>query len=228
MKWIESEWFERFRLGVKITLVAAALYVAYTFYVRSQLALVRPREAPVVDLHDDLYVHPKKSYVSDFESAKRRLAGTPLWVKEGYRWPYEPGGRLFEPLEKIVPGDVVSRGGSVYLVFEKDGKPARVAVGSPERVYVDEMFFIEDPRALYDHWTNETWAKVENHEVEAGMSEFQITFALGAGQLVRQSANAATRVVDYAACLPAGCEPIRVTYKRNVSQSIEPLQPADE
>ncbi len=228
MNWIESEWFERLRLLVKITLVAAVLYVGYTFYIRYRLAVVKPPEAPVIDLHDDLYVHPPKSYVSDFESAKRRLAGMPLWAKEGYRWVYEPGGRLLEPLEKIVPSDVVRRGGSVYLVFEKDGKPARVAIGSPERVYVDELFFIEDPRELYDHWTEEMWAKVESHEVESGMSEFQISFALGAGQLVRQSANATTRVVDYTACLPAGCEPVRVTYKRNVAESIEPIQPPNE
>ncbi len=228
MNWLESEWFERLRLLVKITLAAALLYVGYTFYVRYRLATVKPPEAPVVDLHDDLYVHPRKSYVSDFESAKRRLTGTPLWVKEGYRWTYEPGGRLFAPLEKIVPVDVVRRGGSVYLAFEKNGKQARVAVGAPERVYVDEMFFIEDPRELYDHWTEEMWAKVENHEVEAGMSEFQIAFALGVGQLMRQSANAATRIVDYTACLPAGCAPVRVTYKRNVAQSVEPIRPPDE
>ena len=92
MNWLESEWFERLRLLVKITLAAALLYVGYTFYVRYRLAAVKLPEAPVVDLHDDLYVHPRKSYVSDFESAKRRLTGTPLWVKEGYRWTYEPGG----------------------------------------------------------------------------------------------------------------------------------------
>lgn len=223
MHWMDSEWFERFRLVTKITLVAAVFYVAYTFYVRSRLAVVEPEQAPTVDLHDDLYVHPPKSYVSDLESAVRKLNGTPLWVKEGYRWVYEPGDRLFEPMEKIVPNNVIGRGDSVYLVFEKNGKPAQVAIGSPNRVYVDEMFFIKDPRELYDHWTDEAWAKIEKHEIEVGMSEFQIVFALGAGQLVRQSSSAATRMVDYTACEAAGCEPVRVTYKRNVSESIEPL-----
>ncbi len=223
MNWTDSEWFDRLRLAISIALVFAIVYVGYTFYVRSQLSIGELKKAPEIDLHDDLYVHPPKSYVSDFESAKRRLVDMPLWAKEGYRWQYEPGDRLFEPLEKIVPNDVIRRGDTVYLVFEKDGKPARIGIGSPERVYVDELFFIKDPRELYDHWSDEMWAKVDNHEVEAGMSEFQIAFSMGAGELVRQSANATTRLVEYAACEPFGCQPVRVTYKRNVAESVEPI-----
>ena len=43
------------------------------------------------------------------------------------------------------------------------------------------MFFIEDPHELYKHWPAEVWQKIDAHEVQAGMSELQASFAIGMG-----------------------------------------------
>ncbi len=55
------------------------------------------------------------------------------------------------------------------------------------------------------------------------MSEFQIAFALGAGQVTRSSTAGETRIVEYRLCESAGIAPVRVTYRNNVAQQIEPL-----
>ena len=146
-------------------------------------------------------------------------------MKEGYRWSYDPGERLFEPLERIVPKSVAVAGDEVRLVFDKDGHEASFVIGSPTRVFVDDIFFVKDPRELYDHWTEEMWLKAANGEVEVGMSEIQVGFALGVGEVVRQSPGAATRILEYKQCAEAGHDPVRVTFSYHVVKSIEALDP---
>ncbi len=222
----DSEWIYWVRLGIKVILVASALYVGYHFYERNRIAsLVLRQEPKKIELPADAFVFVPKSYVTDLESARRKIVGKPIWIKEGYRWSYEPGDRLFEPLERIVPTAAMVRGGEVNLLFEKDGRQASFAIGVPERVFVDDIFFVKDPREIYDHWTEEMWRKAAHGEAEVGMSEVQIGFALGVGELARRSPGGATRIVDYKRCQAAGCEPVRVTYKRHVAATIEPLSP---
>ncbi len=215
------------RLTVKVLVVVGALYMGYHFYERHRIANMefdhrpQPRQRA---LPADAFVFVPKSYVTDITSARDKLVGKPLWVKEGYRWPYEPGGRVFEPLERIVPTAVESRGGEALLVFEKDGKPARFRIGSPRRVFVDDIFFVEDPKEIYDHWSPDMWEAAAAGRVEPGMSEMRIGFSLGAGEVIRQSPGGATRVVDYKLCAAAGCDPVRVTYLDHVATEIEPLR----
>lgn len=226
-EWLDSEWMFWVRVSVKVGLVVALLYLGYHLYERNRIAnlTLGREEQPRVKLHKDLFAFIPKSYVSDLESAKRKLVGMPLWIKEGYHWSYQPGGQLFEPLERIVPRAVVVRDSGVALVFDKNGREAYILVGSPERVFVDDIFFIKDPREIYDFWTEQMWQQVESHEVEAGMSEIQISFALGVGQVVRQSPSTALRIVEYTACREAGLQPVRVTYQRYVAESIELIDP---
>ena len=222
----DSEWFYWVRLGIKVSLAVSAVYVGYHFYERHRIAnLVLRPEPKKIELPADVYVFVPKSYATDLESARRKLVGKPIWVKEGYRWSYEPGGRLFEPLERIVPTAAVVRGGEVNLVFERDGREASFVIGTPERVFVDDIFFVKDPREIYDHWTEEMWRKAANGEADVGMSEIQIGFALGVGEVIRQSPGGVTRIVDYKRCRAGGLEPVRVTYKRHVAATIEPLSP---
>ena len=220
-----SDWLVWARVTAKVLLVFGAIYLGYHFYQRHRLAnLEIDRPAPRQRaLPSDAFAFVPRSYVTDLESARRKLVGKPLWVKEGYRWPYEPGGRVFGPLERIVPSAVEARGGRAVLVFEKNGKPARFGIGSPQRVFVDDIFFVSDPREIYDHWTPEMWDSAAAGEVAPGMSEIRIGFALGAGEVVRQSPGGATRVVEYRLCAAAGLDPVRVTYLDHVATSIEPL-----
>ena len=226
MHWKESdaEWIFWARLAVKAALVIGALYVGYHFYERNRIAnMGREPAVRKVELPADLFSFVPKSYVTDLESARRKLVGKPLWVKEGYRWSYEPGGTLFRPIERIVPTAFATRGGEAVLLFQKDGNDASFPIGTPERVYVDDIFFVKDPREIYDHWTDEMWTEAASGAIDVGMSEIQIGLTLGVGEVARQSPGGTTRVVDYKQCRLAGLEPVRVTFRHHVAVGIEPL-----
>ena len=79
------------------------------------------------------------------------------------------------------------------------------------RFYFDEMFFLKDPRELYSHWPQEIWEAVERGEVREGMSETQISFAVGFGRPLRKETRAAggDRVEEYR---PPGRPPLIVTF----------------
>lgn len=217
-----KSWHEPVQIGLRVALVLAVLYVAAHFYARwTRPSLQRDEPAPIQRV-EDFYVHPPKSYVTNIPSAQK-LIGEPLWVIEGYRWRTEPGGRLLEPLERIVPTAIVRNGNEAVLRFERDGRTDGIAIGPPDRLYVDEMFFIKDPKSLYSHWPPETWTKVENHQAEIGMTEFQMTFALGAGETKRSSQRGDSRVVEYTLCEAAGLQPVRVTFRGGRAEQIEEL-----
>jgi hypothetical protein len=217
-----TRWTPLAGLTLKLTLVVAVVYVGGIFYERwSRPSLVRDKPASR-KIHPDLYVYPPKSYVTDFASA-RKLIGKPLWVKEGYRWIYEPGNRTLEPIERIVPSDVIRQGKEVRLRFEKEGRPYTLPVGVDGRFFVDEIFYIKDPRELWSHWPDEVWTDIAHHRVRVGMSEHQIVFALGAGNALRASPGSRTRIVDYRLGAEAGIDPQRVTYSDGVAEKIEKL-----
>lgn len=223
-RFMDSELFYWVRLAVKVSVVVGVLYVGYHFYERNRIAnLGREPEVKRIELPKDVFAFVPKSYATDLASARRKLVGKPLWVKEGYRWTYEPGGRMFGPIEEIIPTSVEARGGEAVITFERDGKEATFVIGTPERVFVDDIFFVKDPREIYDHWTEEMWAAAANGDVDIGMSEIQIGFALGMGEPVRQSPGGTTRIVDYRQCSEAGLDPVRVTYRHHVASAIEPL-----
>ncbi|MCY4534690.1 MAG: hypothetical protein OXB91_04960 [Bryobacterales bacterium] len=226
MRWKLSgeEWLFWFRLSLKVTLVVGAVYLAYHFYERHRIANMTIGEQPTKrSLPSDAFVFVPKSYATNLTSARERLTGKPLWIREGYRWTYQPGDVLFEPLERIVPLAFELRGREVVLLFEKAGERRSFVIGTPQRVFVDEIFFVKDPREIYEHWTDEMWDEAAQGVVATGMSEVRIGFALGVGQVVRQSPGGMTRIVDYKQCAAAGLDPVRVTYRDHVAESIEPL-----
>ncbi len=223
-KLTDSEWFFWVRLGIKVAVVFGALYVGYHFYERNRIASMgHEPQVKKVKLPEDVFAFVPKSYATDLESARRKLVGKPLWVKEGYRWSYQPGNRLFRPIERIVPTAFEVRGGDAVVIFKKDGREATFAIGSPERLYVDEIFFVKAPREIYSHWTESMWDAAKSGQVALGMTEIQVGFALGVGEVARQSPGGATRIVDYRQCREAGLQPVRVTYRHHVATAIEPL-----
>lgn len=226
MRWKLSggEWLFWFRLALKVTLVVGAVYLAYHFYERHRIANMTIGKQPTKrSLPADAFVFVPKSYATSLKSAREKLTGKPLWVREGYRWVHQPGDHLFEPLERIVPSAFEIRGGEVALLFEKAGERRSFVIGTPQRVFVDDIFFVKDPREIYEHWTDEMWDEAAKGVVATGMSEVRIGFALGVGQVVRQSPGGMTRIVDYKQCAAAGLDPVRVTYRDHVAASIEPL-----
>jgi len=214
------DWRGIVSVSLKIALVLAALYLGGDYLRRIWRTPLEREDTSKIKLHEDLYVHPPKSYISSFETAGK-LVGMDLWVMEGCRWPYEPGDRRFNPIEKVTPTRLFRQGEEVWIEFLADGKPARFRIGAAGRIFVDEVFYFKDPRQLYEHWSDEDWRKIEAHQLSEGMSEIQATFALGMGAVARQSGS--TRVVDFSACEALGISPVRVTFREGVADSIEPL-----
>lgn len=221
MAWQDQEWVTYVSLSLKIGLVFALGYVAYDYATRpsAEPAAQAQQEEP---LHEDLYVHPIPTNITRYATADR-LVGMDLWVKAGWTLAAEPGEQWLAPLEKLTPTRVFERGGDLWIGFERNGKPAELAVGKAGRVYVDDLFFAEDPRELYDHWSEESWEKVAAGEVSPGMSEFQAAFALGAGVPSRVSPGGATRVVNYRARENVDLPPLQITFVDGRAQTIEPL-----
>ncbi|MCG8648585.1 MAG: hypothetical protein MI861_02055, partial [Pirellulales bacterium] len=104
----------------------------------------------------------------------------------------------------------------------EDG-PCEIAISAGGRFYVDELFFIEDPRELFDDWPPEVWEKVAAHQVEPGMSEYQAAFALGVGIVRESSKDGRFRVVEYSACEKAGVKPVVIRYVDGDADTITPL-----
>ncbi len=220
---VAKPWVKTVGASLKVGIVLALLYLGVVYYQRwNRPSLERAKPAERV-IPADYYVYPPKSYVSDAESAKRRLLGQPLWVREGYRWIPEPGDKPLAPLEKIVPAKIVTRGEQALLEFEREGHMARLPVSAGQRFFVDDIFFLKDPKELYGHWPPEVWEKISRHEVEIGMTEHQVAFSAGAASVVRTSTDQTVRVVEYSARKSAGLAALRVTYRNDVAEKIEPL-----
>lgn len=217
-------------------LLAAGARLLWIFYQRRRPLPQKP-PAPTRTLHPDYFVHLPGAYVTDFQGAQR-LKGTVVWVRDGYRYahfPFDAGSRrtrrmgdppLLAPIEKITIQDVLrepagKRGvDQVNIVFESPGAepPTRsLTVGFCERpsdscrFYVDEIFFMKDPRQLYNHWTAEDWRAIEGHEAKPGMSETQVSFALGFGRTISGTniAGAGERTTEFR---PPGRAPVVVTF----------------
>ncbi len=219
----QSRWVEIARINLRVGLVLAVVYLGVTYYQRWTSAPIGPERKQTIKLHPDLYVFPPKSYVTDVASA-RKLIGKPLWVKEGYRWVYEPGDDTLGPLERLVPSGVKEKGEHVFLEFHKDGATRSVAIGRQGKFYIDDMFLLEDPRSLWDHWSEQDWDDIAKHKIRAGMSEYQVVFALGAGSTVQSSRHAKTRIVHYVLGSEKGVGPFRVTFRDTVVERFEPLE----
>jgi hypothetical protein len=141
-----------------------------------------------------------------------------LWTKEGWRWTVEPGDRLLAPLERVTPTRVYEQGDELRIAFEKDGEPASLVIGTGGRVFVDEIFYIEDPEELYSHWSEEDWRRIRNHETWVGMSEFQAIFSRGYGRPIDVSPGGATRIVEFPG--QPDTEPVVITFRDGAASEI--------
>lgn len=236
---------QRLQWVLVLLLVAATARTAYIFYQRHQDALEAERQKKAREIgfsNQDYYVTPKKLYPYDLKSAKQ-LTQQPVWVKEGFRYTYYPyngtskqvdfkhDAGLLGPIEKLAIKDVmtaipVGAGNrrQVMAVFQKDGKSYAVPIGyeadQQYKIYSDEMFFIEDPRALYKHWPADVWQSVEQHEVTPGMNEMQADFAIGMG-VPDAGDTSYSKTVRY----PNGGKPLVIVYHDGKAAEIKPGTP---
>jgi hypothetical protein len=225
---------QKIQLSLGAAMLIAGIRTAYILYERHEAE--QPEIKRELPLNADYYVIPKKLHPYDLPSAKE-LTKQPVWVKEGYRYTYYPyqdrhtdfkhEAGLLLPIEKLQIADVVtdtSPGNpgqrQVLAVFGRDGKSYAVPIGSVKgsdyQIYSDEMFYIQDPRELYKHWTAETWAAIEQHEVKPGMNELQADFAIGMGIPEQSSNPQLVKTVNY----PNGGKPLSITYRNGQAAEI--------
>jgi hypothetical protein len=225
-----------------VAFAIATLRAAYIFYQRHEDRVKAEQLAHAKEVgysNADYYVHPKKLYPYDLKSAKQ-LTQQPVWVKEGYRYTYYPydsarkqvdfthEAGLLLPIEQLAIKDIVTATPSgpgerrqVMAVFEKEGRSYAVPIGfeADEQftIYSDEMFFIEDPRQIYKHWSTDVWQSVEQHQVKPGMNEMQADFAIGMG--VPDAGDISyEKTVHY----PNGGKPLVVVYHDGKAAEIQP------
>ncbi|MEZ5391768.1 MAG: hypothetical protein R2724_02565 [Bryobacterales bacterium] len=213
----EKPWVPLVSLSLKVGLALALAYVAYDYFSRPDTGEEAAEQTQESPLQADLYVYPAKTNISTYETAQR-LVGMDLWTKEGWRWTVEPGDRLLAPLEKVVPTRVYEHDGELRIEFDKDDKKSWLGIGVGGRVFVDEIFFIEDPEELDGHWTEQDWERVRNHEAWTGMSEHQAIFSLGYGRPVDVSPNGKTRIVEFPGRPDA--EPVVITFRDGVASEV--------
>jgi hypothetical protein len=109
----------------------------------------------------------------------------------------------------------------VLACFVLEGKNYAAPIGAEKggdfRVYSDDIFFLEDPRDLYKHWPADVWKKIDAHEVQAGMSELQASFAIGLG-VPEGSGDYGSRTLRY----PNGGKPLAITFENDQVVQIKP------
>jgi hypothetical protein len=230
---------QKIQIALALAIAVAAVRTVYVLYERHAVnePALRQQSAPPLNL--DYYVTPRKLHPYDLKSA-RALTQQPVWVKEGYRYPYyryDRGSRrtdfghdagLLLPIERLEIKDVVTdaapnSGGQkqVMALFEKDAKTYAFQVGlikdGEYKIYSDQMLYIQDPRELYKHWPAEVWQSVEKHEVKPGMNELQADFAIGMGRPDQQD-DPSWKTVHY----PNGGSPMTITYRDGKAVQIKP------
>jgi hypothetical protein len=200
---MDPESSKKLQLLLAVAILIAAGRAGYIVYERHEAMKEEAKPKQEVAMKADNYVTPKKLRPYDLKSA-RQLTEQPVWVKAGYQltyYPYDPQKRKADfahaagtlpPLKKLSIEDVVTDTSpeapgakQVMAVYSLDGKHYAVPIGAQKesefKFYSDDAFFNEDPHDLYKHWPADVWSKIEAHEVQAGMSELQTSFAIGAG-----------------------------------------------
>jgi hypothetical protein len=231
------------RFVLFVGILVASARVVWIFWDRHQDQLreaeAEQKKVAASRLEADYYVVPRKLRAYDLKSA-RELTKQPVWVRDGYRYPYFPydsarqkadfrkSAGMLGPIERLEIKDVTtgvspdSPQRQVLAVFEKNGQMFVFSIGAIKGesyyIYADEMLFLEDPRELYKHWPAETWQAIERGEVQPGMNENQVTFAAGFGTPERASGSEA-RIVQY----PRNGRPLRVTYREGRVESVEAM-----
>jgi hypothetical protein len=238
---MDGDWRKRIQITLIVFTVLALARVGIIFYERNHEPDARkpqPASSSSYRVTLDDYVTPHKLFPYDLKSA-REVAGKTVWVRVGNQiayYPYSATSRrvdlahragLLAPLEKLEVKDVIAqdvRGQKqVMAVFTKTGKPEQYAVsvgkisaGSYD-FFINDVFFIDDPRQLYNHWPAEIWNAIDNHEVKPGMNELQASFAVGAN-LRASGGDYGNRTVQYI----HGDQSTMVTFSDNKATAVEP------
>jgi len=235
---IDPEFQKKLQIFLVVAIVLAGGRAAYIVYERREAMKEDAKPRQETALKADYYVSPKKVHAYDLKSA-RQFTEQPVWVKYGCQLTYYPydskrhkadfgheAGVLL-PLQKLAIQDVVTDvapqapgNKQVLACFSLDGKSYAVPIGAEKgsdfKLRADDIFFIEDPHDLYRHWPADVWKKIDAHEVQAGMSELQASFSIGAG-IPEGSGDYGSRTLHYA----NGGKPLVITFQNDKAVEIK-------
>jgi hypothetical protein len=236
---IDPEFQKKLQILMVAAIVIAGGRAAYVVYERREAMKEDAKPRQETALKADYYVTPKKLHAYDLKSAQP-LTEQPVWVKVGYQLTYYPYDRarhktdfgheagLLRPLQKLaiqnVVTDVAPRAPGIKQVmacFLLEGKSYAAPIGAVKggdfKIYADEIFFLENPRDLYRHWPADVWQMIDGHQVQAGMSELQASFAIGLG-VPEGSGDYGSRTLHYA----NGGKPLSIVFENNKAIEIKP------
>jgi hypothetical protein len=185
-----------------------AARVGYLWYERSRpLKLPASRQVTLRKVDPDYLVVIPRFKVVDMADAQT-LNGTTLWVKGGSKADFilvdskrhklvdEERLRL-PPMTEIQVSRVFEyvnadrKPREVFLGVIREGREFAVRIGlfddrlGIHRFDLDDLFYLQNPRQLYSHWTAETWLNVETHQIKPQMTYAQVALSLGIGALIR-------------------------------------------
>ena len=196
----------KFQLVLLVAFVLAGARTLWIFHERNTSSM--PEKPTVKERNEDDYVYLRPSHAHDLASSRAALKGNTVWVKAGNAVAYYPyaGGvvgkkqaGLLPPIAALAVKDVVMSGDQMMVVFNFNSPPAPSTPGTSTEdvltlaapigvvrhgdatIVIDDIFFLSDPHKLYNHWSKDTWASVERHEITQGMSEMQAQAAMGVG-----------------------------------------------
>lgn len=89
--------------------------------------------------------------------------------------------------------------------------------GSSYNFFTDEIFFYDDPHALYNYWGPAMWAHIEKHEAVLGMSENQAMMALG--QVITPHGDT---IGDRSVTYDNNGHPVTIDFEKNKAVKITP------
>jgi hypothetical protein len=236
---IDPEVQKKLQIFMIVAILLAGGRAAYIVYERHEAMKQDSRPKQESALQADYYVTPKKLHAYDLKSA-HELTQQPVWVKYGYQLTYYPYDRerrktdfaheagTLAPLQKLEIQDVVANVSpqapdvkQVMACFSLDGKGYAVPIGAEKgddfKLRSNDIFFLEDPHELYKHWPGDIWKKIDAHEVAAGMSELQASFAIGVG-VPQGSGDYGSRTLHYA----NGGKPLVIAFQNDKAVEIKP------
>jgi hypothetical protein len=235
---VDPEFQKKLQIFLAVAIVLAGGRAAYIVYERHEAMKEDAKPRQDTALKADYYVTPKKVHAYDLKSA-RQFTEQPVWVKYGYQLTYYPydskrhktdfghEAGVLSPLQKLAIQDVVTEvapqapgNKQVLACFSLEGKTYAVPIGAEKgsdfKLRADDIFFIEDPHDLYKYWPADVWKKIDAHEVQAGMSELQASFSIGAGG-PEGSGDYGSRTLHYA----NGGKPLVITFQNDKAVEIK-------
>jgi hypothetical protein len=190
-----------------ITLAIGGIYLYSVWKHRQNPGVVAQKDPGETTLSKDDLVVMRAFFPQHFEDLQR-LAGTTVWMKDGYAisyFPYSDGRVEFSKRAGVIPAtqpmeikktikaaappkldDGLEHGTrQAFVVFALPGDKQLFAApvgdinGNQESYFTDSLFFYDNPHTIYNYWPGDVWAAIDAHQVKPGMSEVETRMAVG-------------------------------------------------